>query len=240
MSRNVGIDNAKGEYLYFVDSDDFIEKDTIEYLYNLCENNNVKLSTSMPLMIFDYNYKKRKIKEKVKIINSYEMLKKIVIAKDSTGTTWNKLYKKELFDNIRFENRIINDIVVTYKLAIAAEKIAYSNQQKYYYLKHKNSITVGQNSDYGRMTDYYKASFERYNFIKQAYPNLIENDIGMMRNIIKTYIVKNPNIEKFLEEQDAITFFKELFSFKILFSRIHIKLKIVIFAFRINPRLLKK
>ena len=36
LSRNVGLDNAKGEYLYFIDCDDYIEKDTLEYLYNLC------------------------------------------------------------------------------------------------------------------------------------------------------------------------------------------------------------
>ena len=45
LSRNVGIDNAKGRYLYFVDIDDFILEDTIEYLYKLIKKYNVLLAT---------------------------------------------------------------------------------------------------------------------------------------------------------------------------------------------------
>ena len=44
LSRNVGMDNSKGDYIFFVDSDDFIEKDTIEYLYNLCKKEDVPFS----------------------------------------------------------------------------------------------------------------------------------------------------------------------------------------------------
>ena len=240
LSRNVGIENAKGEYLYFVDSDDFIEKDAIEYLYNLCKKYNVKLSTSKPLTIYDYNFKLKSKKEKVDIINSYEMLKKVLLVKESAGTTWNKLYKKELFDSIRFENRIINDIVVTYKIVLKAQKIAYSNQQKYYYLRHKRAITVIENKKYSRAIDLYKASFERYNYIKSIYPNFIENDIGMLRNIIKVSSFENKEVEKFLKEQKAMELFKELFSFKILVSHINLKLKMAIILFAISPKICTK
>ena len=237
MSRNIGIDNAKGEYLYFVDSDDIIEKDVIDYLYHLCKKYDVKLSTCKPLTIYNYNFKKKSIKEKVEIIDSYEMLKRVLIVKESAGTTWNKLYKKDLFDNIRFENRIINDIVVTYKLVLKAQKIVYSNQQKYYYLRHKKAITIVENINYKRAIDLYKASFERYNYIKNIYPNFLENDIGMIRNIIKVHLFENKEIEKFLKEQKARKLFKELFSFKILVSNINLKLKMAIILFYISPKI---
>ncbi|MBQ9297863.1 MAG: glycosyltransferase [Clostridia bacterium] len=240
MSRNVGIENSKGEYLYFVDSDDFIEDDTIEYLYGLCKKNDVKLSTCMSNTINNYNFTKKESKEKVKIIDSYEMLKKVVIAKDTAGTTWNKLYKKELFDNIRFEKRIVNDIVVTYKVVIEAKKIAYSNLKKYYYLKHKDAITIKNRNHSDRAMDLYNAAYERYNYLKKIYPNFLENDIGMIRNIIKVYLTSNSEVEKFLKEQEAFKLFKELFSPRILTSRIGFKLKSVIVLFDINPKLCKK
>ena len=125
LSRNVGIDNAKGEYLYFIDSDDFVENDVIEYLYNLCKKYNAKFSTCIPLTVFDYNFTVNNKNERIDVLTSYEMLKKVLILEDMSGTTWNKLLKKDLFSNIRFEDRIINDVVVTYKLVIEAEKIIY-------------------------------------------------------------------------------------------------------------------
>ena len=57
LSRNVAIEKFKGDYIFFVDSDDFIEKDTIEYLYNLSIKNNSLLTMCQSLDIFDYNYK---------------------------------------------------------------------------------------------------------------------------------------------------------------------------------------
>ena len=64
LSRNVGIDNAKGEYLYFVDADDFIELDAIEYLYNLCKKYDVRIATCDPLTIYNYDFIKYERKEK--------------------------------------------------------------------------------------------------------------------------------------------------------------------------------
>ena len=58
LARNVGIDNAKGNYLYYVDSDDFIELDTIEYLYKLIKKYNVDISTCVSKHIHNYNIKK--------------------------------------------------------------------------------------------------------------------------------------------------------------------------------------
>ena len=239
-SRNIGIENSKGEYLYFVDSDDFIEKDVIEYLYNLIKKYNLKLSTCTPKTIYNYNFNVKNKKEKIDVIDSYEMLKKVVLAEDTAGTTWNKLYKKELFNNIRFENRIINDIVVTYKLVIEAGKIVYSNQKKYYYLKHKNAMTIKEYKEKNRAIDLYKASFERYEYIKKIYPNFIENDIGMIRNILKVYLTDNKEVEKYLQEERAMELFKKVFSYRILLSKISIKFKITIILFKIFPKIYKK
>lgn len=239
LSRNVGIENSKGEYLYFVDSDDFVENDVIEYLYNLCKKYNAKFSTCLPLTIFDYNFNVKKVKEKVKVIDSYEMLKKVLIVENMAGTIWNKLLKKELFKNIRFENRIINDVVVTYKLVIEAEKIAYSNQIKYYYLKHINAVTTKGFEKLDRSMDFYKAGLERYENVKKIYPNLIENNVGLIRIILKLYLIESKDIQKFLKEQRAFQKFNELFSLKIFTSNIGFKEKGKILLFRINPKLYK-
>lgn len=240
LSRNKGIENAKGVYLYFLDADDFIELDTLEYLYKISKEYDSDISTCNPLVVFDYNIKKSNLKEKISQISNLQMLKKVILLENMAGTIWNKLIKKDLFNDIRFENRIINDVVVTYKLVLKSKVIVYSNQKKYYYLKHKNCISIDGYENYDRAIDFYKAIIERYNSIKKIYPNMIENDIALLRGILKLYLIENREIEKFLEDKQAIKFFKDVYSFRLMFADALFKEKIKLILFKINPKLYKK
>lgn len=234
ISRNVGIDNAKGEYLFFVDSDDFIENDTIEYLYKLSKKHNADISTCNPLDIYNYNFSVKCPKEEINIISQTDMLKKVFLTENRAGTIWNKLIKKELFNNIRFENRIINDVVVVYKLILASKKIVYSNQIKYFYLHHNESITSKKTSEHS--IDLYKASEERYKYIKNIYPDFIENEICVMTVIINLFLNEKEKLQEFLREEKALKKYNELFSFRILLkSSMNLKGKLKLVLFRINP-----
>ena len=238
LARNVGIDNAKGEYLYFVDSDDFVELDVIEYLYGLCKKHNTKLSTCLPMQIYDYNYIARQKHEKIEIITPEEMLKKILLGKENACAIWNKLIHKNLFQKLRFENRIINDIATTYKLMLETDKIAYSNQIKYYYLRNRGSITAKSNTD--RFIDLYKVAIERYENIKKIYSEFPENEMYLLRTIIRLYCITDKELETFLGKQNAIEVFKTLFSFKLLIKcKIKNKTKIKIALFWTSPKLCK-
>ena len=235
-SRNIGIENVKGEYLYFIDADDYIENDVIEYLYNLCQKNNTKISTCRPIDIFNYNVIIKNKKEKIEVISNYEMLKKVLLSEDRAVCIWNKLIKKELFNNIRFENRPINDVAVTYKLVLATDKIVYSNQIKYYYLRHKESVTISKKNDANRSIDKYNACFERYNYIKNIYGDFTENDIGMLRIIPMLYVDGNEKLCDYLDSRSAKELFKKLFSLKVLNCKLKFGEKTKIILFRIAPK----
>ena len=239
LSRNVGIDNAKGEYLYFIDADDFVQNDVIEYLYNLCNKYNTLMATCKPIDVYNYNIYVKNKKEHIDVISAKDMLKKILLSVDRSVTLWNKLIKKELFRGIRFENRPIDDVALTYKLALSTDKIAYSNQIKYYYLRHKDSITISEQKNVNRSIDKYKVCYERYNYIRNIYPNFIENDIGMFRIVPMLYIDGTEELCKYLNDKGAIKLFKELFTIKVLTCRLNIKEKIKIILFRINIKLSK-
>ena len=238
LSRNTGIDNSKGNFLYFVDVDDFIENDTIEYLYKLQKKYNSKITLCDSLNIYDYNFKNKKLEEKITIQTPKEMIKKILLNIGYVGTIWNKLIDKKLFEKIKFENRIVNDVVVMYKLYIESEKIIYSNQKKYYYLKHNDSIVAKREKE--RQIDMYKASLERYNYIKKMYPEFIENEAGMLLMIFNLYLKDYEKIKEFYKKEKIKKTYNKIFTFKILKCDMRLNDKIKLIIFRFSPKLSKK
>ena len=238
FSRNVGLDNAKGEYYYFVDADDFIEKDTIEYLYNLSKKYNANIATCECLDIFDYNFKIKKEKEKICIFSREEMLKSFLLNQMiHCDTSWNKLIKKDIYNNIRFENKMINDLTTTYKLIMSSKKTVYSNQIKYYYYRNQDSVTIRKKHALNRNIEIYKVLIKRYYDIKEKYPSLVENDISMAKSIIMLYSRNNKKLREYLNDEGAIQLFKKNYSIKMLRYKMSKKLKIKFIIFSISPKL---
>lgn len=238
-ARNVGIENAKGDFLYFIDADDYIELDTIAYLYNMYKKYHTTICTCRPIDVYDYDIKIKKCKEKVDVLDSVEMLKKVLLSTDRSVTIWNKLIKKDLFQNIKFEDRLMDDLAVTHKLVISASKIAYSNQIKYYYLRHKNATTAKEIFDIDRSIDYYLVTYDRYKYIKELYPSLVENNINMLRTIAILYLRSISELDDFLNNQNALKLFKKVFTFKVITCKLSFKEKTKIILFRISPKLCK-
>ena len=241
LSRNIGIDNSKGDYLYFIDADDFIELDAIEYLYNLCKKYNVDFSTCKPLTIFDYNFKVKNKEEKIRVLNSQEMLIKTILSEDHAVTMWNKLIKRKCFEGIRFQDRPTDDILVTYKIVMKLPKGVYSNQIKYYYFRHKNAVTAyKREKSTSMLVDYYVAINERHDDIKKTYPKFVENDVALLRGILYLYLIGNEEMYKYLEDVNAKKLFNNMFSLKMMFVRAQKKEKLKILLFRISPQLFLK
>ncbi|MBR1413910.1 MAG: glycosyltransferase family 2 protein [Bacilli bacterium] len=239
LSRNVGIDNANGDYLYFIDADDFIELDTIEYLYNLSKEYNSDFVTCKSKDIFNYEFEVTNEEEQINIITAKDMLKKVFLVEDNAVATWNKLVKKELYDDIRFENKKVNDIAITHKVIMKTDNIIYSNQIKYYYLKNDAGICRKQREDVQRNIDMYEAALERYNYINNVYPNFIENNIGILELTTRLYLRNNKKVIDVLNRKNIITIYNKLFSLKILKCKMRRNLKIRLIIFRISPKLYK-
>lgn len=141
-ARNYGIKEAKGIYITFIDSDDDIEEDYIEYLYKLLKKYNTKMS------ICSYNVIKNNktnlgINLEEKLLSTEECLDNLLCEKGFTVSACAKMYEKKLFDDITFPlNKLCEDNGTTYKLIMKCSNIAYGNQAKYNYYIHNNSITT--------------------------------------------------------------------------------------------------
>lgn len=142
-ARNVAIDVAKGEYITFVDSDDFIACDYVETLYNLVEKYQCKVGVAW-LRIFhegcEAGINQPPYIEKV--FDRIEGIEKMFYQELFDTAAWGKIYHRSLFKTgIRYPFGLIyEDLPTTYLLFLQADKIAFCNRVIYNYLLRANSI----------------------------------------------------------------------------------------------------
>ena len=138
-ARNAGLNIATGDYIGFVDGDDWIELDMYEYLLGL----SIKYKADISRCSFVYNDNIGNIsKENIKIIKNEDALINCINGNFEEGVVWNKLYRRFIFQNIRFEpNIIFEDVLINYYVYKLNISMVISNICKYHYLRRQDSIT---------------------------------------------------------------------------------------------------
>ena len=145
-ARNAGLEIARGKYIGFVDSDDYIHPQMYELLYNEIIKNKADISLCEFKKVSDFNKEelldKDSLNQKVETLNNKEALFKL----GESGSViyvivCNKLYKKSLFKNIKFKEGIIHeDEYIIHRLLYHAKKLVYINEKLYFYLQREGSI----------------------------------------------------------------------------------------------------
>ena len=173
--RNIGIENAAGEYLMFADSDDWVHEDFCKDAYECAVHNQADL------VMFGYQ---QIIMDNNSVIDGhYSFLatvreghktreEAIDMAIITIGMVpWNKLYHKSLFKGIYYpEGEIFEDTATSYKIIWKASRIYCIDKVLYYYYRHSESLTIQKISQ--------KASQKRiraqYNVYRQMFYDLSE------------------------------------------------------------------
>lgn len=183
-ARNAGLDCSEGKYIGFVDSDDWIELDMYELLYKKLKENNAEISIIQHSFVIDENIVPEKHSGRTYVYNSQEAVKLLLKDTKIKSHAWDKLYKKEVFEHIRFpEGRYYEDIFIMHNIFNLAEKIVFTDEIKYYYLQRENSIVASKNIH--PLLDMMKACEIRYDDLRNF--NEIE-EYYMASNVLKCTI----------------------------------------------------
>lgn len=145
-ARNAGLEVAKGEYIGFVDSDDYINQYMFETLYKYA----IKFSSDIVLCNFKKVYEFKNVIEKQMVDiketyhhNNLNALKQMYTNKSqyiAHVVPWNKLYKRHLFVTTKYEvGNIYDDETVAHKLLYNSKLITYVNSPLYYYMQRDGS-----------------------------------------------------------------------------------------------------
>lgn len=168
--RNTGLAVATGEYIAFIDDDDYAEPDFLEFLFNLAVSNNADISVCGA---YD------KVFDKKIIMTAEEALVELLWRRHYNMAFPTKLFNRKLAKKIRFsETDKYDDISQMHRLFAGANCIAYYGLPKYTFYRHENNNSAWT-TDYSLLTnetldEYLRAYRERTQWLCKLFPNSAE------------------------------------------------------------------
>lgn len=170
-ARNSGLDMAKGDYIFFLDSDDWVPSGIFEYLKKVIHENDVDI-VCFPLE-YTYNSEYHDIispKEKIEILDKCQIME-AYLQKKITTTACAKLYRKSIFDNVRFSKVPLHEDAYSMHLFLEkAERVLLTNRIGYVQVIQTESLTQKKFTKKSMLS--IECGERLLNFVDEKYPNL--------------------------------------------------------------------
>jgi glycosyltransferase involved in cell wall biosynthesis len=172
-ARNAGLEICKGEYITFLDSDDWVEAEYIEKLYGMLKENNADISVCNFIKTSKEDVEADASTAEIKVFTNVEALNQIENNADiqlyvQMVVAWGKLYKRSLFDGITYPvGKLHEDEFTTYKLLYRANRVVLTSARLLYYWQREDSI-MGAGFNVRGNLDATEALKERAEFYQKA------------------------------------------------------------------------
>lgn len=210
-ARNTGIAEAKGEYLYFVDSDDYVHPRALEILCDVMQRHPSDIVGGGFIKTSEtYQSNFPEIKESdVQVTVYQDPFMAFLKRRDIMTGVWTRLYSKRIFDSIRFvEGIYFEDVPFTTMVMSHIQKMAVIKAPLYYYYQNPSSI-MRTSFNIKKVTSYITVIQTVYEYISRTRPQ----DLNMVRRCILNQRVKmmlNQAIRKQKDAQVRRTLFDEI------------------------------
>ena len=143
VARNAGVDNSTGDYITFLDSDDWIVPNTYKRLIDVLEKYDFDIIQGKLTVDFDSYLLKSKDTDKVISFSNEEALTSLLKMTQMTAFMWDKIYKKECYDGLRFSNiRSGCDTEIMFLLFCKVKKIGFMDTSFWHYIQRSDSLTT--------------------------------------------------------------------------------------------------
>ncbi|MBQ6143013.1 MAG: glycosyltransferase [Clostridia bacterium] len=246
-ARNEGLKIASGDYISFVDGDDYLSRDMYEFLYENLEKNKADVSVCGIVNCFlKADGSEKRVRQSSfngsGLLSGKEAMSEALKSRIFSVNPVNKLFSAKLFRGEKFpEGKTSEDAFLVPKILLKAKRVFYSSEQKYYYVRHEGSITTSNfayNDWY--VVEAYKNHFE---FIKENHPELIKEAefryIWAYIYVLDKIIISKEKPKK-SDYLKALKFVKRNALKIFLNPYFSAKRKLAIFALLVNKKIYKK
>ena len=214
-ARNTGLDNATGEYVFFCDSDDYLHENALRHMHDKLMSDRADIVACGFSHVWD-DYQDRGREEAVTcpkpgVWDGKHAVAEMLRSNSICTVAWNKLYKRELFSDVRFPVGFIHeDEATTYKLIYSAKIVSYTPELFYKYYQRTGSIMEGKLDE--RCKYLIKIHGDRIQFFKEKHEDVLvqHSKISFLENI--KYFYRNVSDEQ--TKKELIGIYRDNISFK--------------------------
>ena len=203
-ARNAGLDIATGDYIGFVDSDDWIAEDMFEYLLRNILVHSADIAECGYYNVFPASTISNNT-DNVIVYNTHDALTALLQLKIG-NYAWNKLYKHSLFNDIRYPKGLLyEDVRTTYRLFAQCSTVVSLPEPKYYY--RENTSGIVQNPTIGNKISCVESRMSRYRILNDSFPELRSQ---LLREIFIRYCMELRDViclqpaEEFEAQKDSL------------------------------------